>query len=237
MQGVHTDTDLVTFKKTLIWIVSLFVCFLTQAQCFCPRLPERSICLNSWNIRALELLSGQQRQDAPLSLPPVHHHSAKEAFNSHCFVEQRAADHRGNATRPLLSVVFLHGRVGTVTHTHTHTNIAKMAPNIFHLGHFFYFTSDTPRTFPQPCFPLAHSAPSGAGLRTACICFKRPVQRAQKPQPQQTGRPSAAAEGRQNKGGTTNSQIPGRRVDSKQLVCHDTAIQSSATSKASLVFP
>lgn len=75
----------------------------------CPScLRERSICLNSWHIRALvrSLLSGQQRQEIFFSP-----HSAKEAFTVAALFVQRAADHRGNATRLLLCVVFLHGTV------------------------------------------------------------------------------------------------------------------------------
>lgn len=67
------------------------------------------------DIRALEqsLLSSQQRQEtfSPLCLRGLY---------SHGFVEERAADRRGNATMLLLSVMFLHGSVSTVTHINRH---------------------------------------------------------------------------------------------------------------------
>lgn len=42
---------------------------------------------------------------------------------------ERAADHRGNATRPLLSVVFLHGTVDTVTHIQGHKESYRCCTN------------------------------------------------------------------------------------------------------------
>lgn len=108
-------------KRYSSWLLPCLFVFFEQM----PNLPAKAEHVSEQlDIRVLErsLLSGQQCQE---TFPPL----SERGLHSYCFVEGRAADHRGNATRPLLSAVFLHGPVDTVTHIQGHKESYRCCAN------------------------------------------------------------------------------------------------------------
>lgn len=123
---VHNDKEVITATSGDFWKDTHLDCFLV---CLffeqMPNLPAKAEHVSEQlDIRVLErsLLSGQQCQE---TFPPL----SERGLHSYCFVEGRAADHRGNATRPLLSAVFLHGPVDTVTHIQGHKESYRCCAN------------------------------------------------------------------------------------------------------------